>query len=250
MFSSLADLQIQTAQTRFLHVYGVKINSADAEGRHENLLRMALLLFSCWCYAKEVCSLASCRCCTNQPHKEFLVPGLPYMWHHKTMMLAAEFCLVYAVLYCSPGRTCAGLEATAQHEKEVEAKGDGESFAKVDAICRLIEWGADVSYRACLFDIRAPNHKVYRSRSFGRPAQVNIADNKKRTPIHLAAAGGNYQATAASRGGLARNACNNESLLKACMLLLEMGADMNAKDRGERRYMQSHCDRPVMSGQP
>lgn len=45
---------------------------------------------------------------------------------------------------------------------------------------------------------------------------MNICDSKKRTPIHLAAAGGHSQAT---------------------MLLLEVGADMNAKDMKEYTAM-------------
>merc|ERR1711920_571518 len=44
-------------------------------------------------------------------------------------------------------------------------------------------------------------------------ADVNIRDHRKRTPIHVSASGGN---------------------MKVTMLLLEVGADMNAKD--DREY--------------
>merc|ERR1711881_383148 len=51
----------------------------------------------------------------------------------------------------------------------------------VDGVCRLLEWGAD----------------------------VNLRDNRKRTPLHVSSAGGHYDVT---------------------MLLLEVGAELNAQD--------------------
>ena len=93
----------------------------------------------------------------------------------------------------------------------------------MDGICRLIEWGADA---------RRPNASDIADEGCAYPLQVNIADNKRRTPIHLAAAGGNYQARPMTRAtAVVRCHSSREALTKACMLLLEMGADMNAKAR-------------------